>query len=429
MNWYIFEIAINFYQGFIFIFFMRKLLLYSKRNLWIDTAFVLTIGTLLSLHQFLNLTIPDTLIFILPFVHAFIFSEGKWYVCLFWTLILGIITIGMAELFGCVLSGTWAIDWESLLSETSARLIYVIGTNIAITITIIIIASIKRTHNSAPKRVIAIFLAVLLVELFTNEAVYLLQTKHPEGHDIYIWISAFTLIAVGMIILLYETMSVMSAHQRQIELSNQTTDLNHAYQEELKLIYQNMLAEQHDLRQRLDIAEKMLETYTPAEYEHIEAVLPKQKLSSPQVTGNIAVDAILAAKETAMRHAGIEFSYSGTPLNILPISESDFCVLLSNLLDNAIEGVLRLPAASSSRRVKLVISHTWNMFSIICQNDMNPLSIKKQGNIWISSKPNSAVHGFGTQSIQNIVESADGFVEFTPEADQFLVRIVIPERE
>lgn len=429
MNWSIFEIAINFYQGLLCIFFMRKILCYKKKNLWIDIASVSLIGLMLSIHQFCGLSIPDTMFFAVPLIHAILFSDEKWYVCLFWTFILGIMIIGMTELFGVIVTAIWHVDWSILFEETSARLIYVIGTNIFITLMIVMLISIRHIQNTAPMSATFIFLAVLFVELLTNEIIYHLQTVFPDAKDIYVWISVCTLGAVGMIVLLYETMNAMSRRQRLSELAIRTADLNHAYQEEMKLMYQKMLADQHDLRQRLDLAEHLLENQTPSEKEHIAELLQSARLITSQASGNIAVDAILAAKESAMQHAGIRFSYSGVPLNRLPTLETDFCILLANLLDNAIEAVMRLPSAAPNRSVKLVISRTWDMLSIVCQNDMDPATIKQRGDKWLSSKPNSALHGFGTQSIRSIVEKSEGFVEFVPESSTFVVRILLPDKE
>lgn len=427
MNWTVFEIATNFYQGFLFIFFIRKVLAYRKHTLWIDLVFSAMIGVLLSIHQFMELSIPDTLIFLIPLLHAILFSEEKWHVSLFWSIVLGIITVGMAELFGTVLSSIWDFGWDALLGQTAARLIYVVGANIVITIITLIIARLRHKHSLVSMRVMVIFLATLLVELLVNEEIYYLQLTSPEGQDTYGLISAFSLIAVAMMILLFETMSATNEQQRRDELTRQTANLNQAYLEELKLTYQKMLADQHDLKHRLNLAEQLLTAQPAAGNDHAAAVLNGASLQSPYATGNMMVDAILTAKASTMQHAGIRFSYSGAPLQKLPLSESDFCVLLSNILDNAIEGVMRLPAASNSRAVKLTISRTWSMFSITCQNDMEPKSLIKQGEHWVSSKENRDAHGFGMQSIRHIVESADGFVLFEAEGSLFSVKILIPD--
>ncbi len=429
MNWYLFESVINLYQGFLLIFFMRKVLHYAKPQLWADILGIILAGALLSVHEFTGSTIPDTFIFLIPLFHALIFSREKWYICVLWTLVLGIVAIGTTELFGNIVSSAWGVSWDALMENTTKRLVFVIGTNISMTIAVMLIGSVRRTRNAAAIGTILVFLAALLAGLLINEGIYYLQTKKPEGQETYVWISACTLVSVGLIILLYEMMNAMAENQRQAELTLQVSELSQAYRDELRLTYQRMLAEQHDLRHRLDLIEHMMEGQNEQDHQQIMEIVRGAALPDLMVTGNTAVDAILTAKSSAMEQAGIRFLYSGIPLQVLPMGETDFCILLSNLLDNAIEGVMRLPAPAPSRTVRLAISRNWDMLSIVCQNDMNPATIKQRGERWISSKPNPAVHGFGTQSIRRIVEVAEGFVEFNAVKDQFVVKILIPERE
>ena len=429
MNWYIFESVINLYQGFLLIFFMRKVVHYAKPRLWADILCMVLAGILLSIHQFTGSAIPDTFIFLIPLVHALVFSREKWYICVLWTLVLGIVAIGTTELFGNIVSAAWDISWDALLENTMKRLVFVIGTNISMTIVVMLIGSVRHTRGASAVGTVMVFLAALLVELFINEGIYYLQTQKPEGQETYVWISACTLVSVGLIILLYETMNSMAEKQRQSELALQGSELSQAYQDELRLTYQRMLADQHDLRHRLDLIEHMMEGMNDQDHQQIMEIVRGAALPDLMVTGSTAVDAILTAKSSAMGQAGIQFLYSGIPLQVLPIGEAEFCILLSNLLDNAIEGVMRLPAGSPSRTIRLTLSKTWDMLSMVCQNDMNPATLRQRGEHWVSSKPNPAMHGFGTQSIRRIVEAAEGFVEFRAEKDQFVVRILIPEKE
>ncbi|MBR2601171.1 MAG: sensor histidine kinase [Clostridia bacterium] len=429
MGWYLFEAAINLYQGFLLIFFMRKVLHYANPSLWTDLISIIITGALLSIHQFTDSTIPDTLIFLIPLTHALVLSKEKWYLCVLWTLVLGIVAIGTTELVGNVLSAAWSVSWDALLENTTKRLVFVVGTNISMTIVIVLIGSIRRTRSATAVRTVMVFLAILLVELCINEGVYYLQTQKPESQEAYVWISACTLVCVGLVILLYEMTNAMAEKQRQAELAKQVSDLSQAYHDELRLTYQKMLADQHDLRHRLDLIEQLLENSNGQDRREIMEIVKGAALPDLMMTGCTAVDAVLTAKKSAMQHAGIEFSFSGIPLQMLPMEEADFCVLLSNLLDNAIEGVMRLNAASQSRTIRLTISRTWDMLSIVCRNDMNPATIKQDGGCWVSSKPDSTVHGFGTRSIRRIVEAADGFVEFKAAKDQFIVRILIPEKK
>lgn len=147
------------------------------------------------------------------------------------------------------------------------------------------------------------------------------------------------------------------------------------------------------------------------------------------ITGNMAVDAILKAKSALMDRAGIEFKYSLYPLKSMPVPENDFCVMLSNLIDNAIEGVMRLPVGASSRAVQLTMTNTRDMFSILCINDYNPTTIKQRGERFISSKRNPQIHGFGTINMRATVEKYGGYIHFDTTATKFKVTLIIPDGE
>ena len=46
----------------------------------------------------------------------------------------------------------------------------------------------------------------------------------------------------------------------------------------------------------------------------------------------------------------------------------DFCTIVGNLLDNAIEGVGRIKPAPASPSIRLAFSRSWDMFYIYCEN-------------------------------------------------------------
>lgn len=226
---------------------------------------------------------------------------------------------------------------------------------------------------------------------------------------------------------LYDRLTEATQRKRQMELAAQTAQLVAEHQEELKSIYTYMLAEQHDLRHRVAAAEEILSSGNISPDQRTEALELLKTSEQPRlfVTGCIAVDAILKAKLTVMENAGISFELNEYPLLPLPISEQDFCMLLGNLLDNAIEGVMRLPAACSSRNIRLSFSKVWDMLFITCVNDANPETIKQKGNEYISSKEHPERHGFGLKSLKKIVEDAGGNIDIEIKQNKFSVEIML----
>ena len=226
---------------------------------------------------------------------------------------------------------------------------------------------------------------------------------------------------------LYERLTETTRKQRMAELEAQTTQIVAQHQDELKSIYKNMLAEQHDLYHRVIAVEELLSSSKIAEIDRRQVLSMLKKTDQPDliITGNIAVDAILKAKSTIMKNAGITFEFVEYPLNPLPISERSFCMLLGNLLDNAIEGVMRLPASNPTRTIYLSFSKVWEMLFISCTNDADEKKIKRCGSEFVSTKEHPELHGFGTKSMKKIVSDAGGTIDFNIEHGKFSVEIML----
>ena len=100
-------------------------------------------------------------------------------------------------------------------------------------------------------------------------------------------------------------------------------------------------------------------------------------------------------------------------------------MLLGNLLDNAIEGVMRLPASNPTRTIHLSFSKVWEMLFISCTNDIDEKQIKRHGSEFVSTKEHPELHGFGTKSMKKIVYDAGGTIDFNIEHGKFSVEIML----
>ena len=90
----LFDIIINFYQGFLIIYYMRHIFDSDNNSLLTDTIFVFLIGTFFSLYLFLPINIPDTVVFIIPLIYASLTKRGTWATRLFWITLLGVVWTG-----------------------------------------------------------------------------------------------------------------------------------------------------------------------------------------------------------------------------------------------------------------------------------------------------------------------------------------------
>lgn len=70
----------------------------------------------------------------------------------------------------------------------------------------------------------------------------------------------------------------------------------------------------------------------------------KEELPQLYYTENFLVNAILSGRLGPAGNAGIRIECEVRVPENLPIADADLCMLLSNLLDNAVEACERLPA-------------------------------------------------------------------------------------
>ena len=177
----------------------------------------------------------------------------------------------------------------------------------------------------------------------------------------------------------------------------------------------------HDLRKQISLLERMTPEAREKSLKSIsDAVLIYDSLSK---TGNSTVDLVLMEKKLFCEQYGIQFSclVDGSKFDFM--DETDIYAMLGNLLDNAIESVVK--EDKEKRIITLNASARGEMLYLCMENTCTSPVTFKDG-LPQTSKDDAAYHGFGTQSIRYIAESYGGTVRFTPEANFFVVEVLIP---
>lgn len=140
-------------------------------------------------------------------------------------------------------------------------------------------------------------------------------------------------------------------------------------------------------------------------------------------TGNIMVDAILNSKLSLLKSKDIKVNAKAVVPPSLQISEIDLCVIIGNLLDNAMEACLAQPEAEK-RFIRLFIGILKEQFYLSVSNSVYG-ELKKEGKIYLSTK-NTAGHGFGLMRIDRIVKKYDGYMNRQNEEGIFATEIMLP---
>ena len=427
-GWLLFEIIINLFQATLITYFVRHRFHIVRPNMLFAALCTFAIWMCLTIHLFVPFQIFDTYIFIFPLIYTFFASDDQWYVKIFWNIALSIALSCVANLMLNLYLSFADATMEQILSETSLRALFVVSTNVGMLLTVFILTRLGRQRIDALSlSALVVFLAILVMELVVVELLYTLRA-HFQLDDASFTAASFCMLGCAILTLvLYEIMSASVAKQKMVEAELATARLSQQHYEEIKDMYTFMVAHEHDMKHQFNLIQRLIEDGHTVESKKLlfEQQIPKA-IHYEFVTGCIAVDALLTVKKLVMDRHHIEFGFKPYPLRSLPIMESKFCAILSNILDNAIEGTLRIDTPVKKHTIRLSFGRSWDVFFIACENDVNSKTVRKMGSRFLSSKGNANLHGLGTQNVKTIVEQANGKCDYIVTPLTFRVEITLP---
>jgi sensor histidine kinase regulating citrate/malate metabolism len=135
------------------------------------------------------------------------------------------------------------------------------------------------------------------------------------------------------------------------------------------------------------------------------------------------VDAILNSKLSLIATKHIAVNAKAAVPTKLHISEIDLCVIIGNLLDNAMEACLNQPTRSD-RFIRVYIGVLKQQLYISVQNSVGG-EVIRSGKTFISTK-NSATRGFGLMRIDRIADKYNGYVNRQSEEGVFATEVMLP---
>ena len=130
--------------------------------------------------------------------------------------------------------------------------------------------------------------------------------------------------------------------------------------------------------------------------------------------------AVLESKRKLAAKKGIVLDYAVESGDYSSISDLDLCVILGNLLDNAVE-------AEEKASIKEICARVKNAFGIIYIYVENYIccSVLENGGVEISSKESPYEHGYGLKSVRELVEKYNGNIRISEKGHHFIVEIMI----
>ena len=136
-------------------------------------------------------------------------------------------------------------------------------------------------------------------------------------------------------------------------------------------------------------------------------------------TGNRMADAILNSKLSLAAEREIRVKAEAKIPVSLAVSAVDLCIVIGNLLDNAMEACMELPAGERLIRIYIEMKGSYLYLAMT-----NTAGGKKKRSFGTGKGEG---HGFGLARIDAIVKKYDGYVTRASEDGAFSTEILLPQ--
>lgn len=376
--------------------------------------------------DFISNTIMSVAFLLLQFAAVHLCFDGKLLPKVIVTLGFTAIDLTYAVISSSVFQTLFHFSQEQLITPgTPYRFIYLFGTNLFEFFLMLLIYRLFHHQYLLHFKETLIILFFFANEVFSLFLCYLVlmstETEWIKGFCAFL---TFTFFVCALMV--FFLISQMDRQARQLYQSRMLS-LQLAEQEKQLLRYhednQQIQTMRHDMKRYLLNYRTLLET---GSYEEIKKDIDhilKTKLTARSIvyTPNRLLNSILQHTADVCREMAVKF----TTHILLPDTYQDMeaMVLISNLLDNAIEHEQN--EAKEIREVQISVTTINGQMSIVVRNRISASVLSHNKNL-VSTKGASASHGFGIPSVTQIVHSRKGLIDITEEDNFFIVHVLLP---
>lgn len=370
------------------------------------------------------------LMVILVFLFSMICLKGKWIVKL-----IGVLSIYILTAF--VNIGT--IQIVALLSETPVELLIISGSVLRIlilciskitlcTVIYFIEKSLDKKHYLKREETILLIMLYgifFIVAVISVRIIATVEVSHTEQMRFLI-LSLLLFFVNAFLFWLIRKIN----DQNRCELENGILKVQLEQQEKLiyntEQLYQDARKIRHDMKHYFTTYLQLLKDGdTDLVIEEMQKML-KTKLDVKNFfyMESKMLNAVINQKATICKEEKIPLDVQITG-DYKRKNESNIAILLSNLLDNAIEAER---CQEGKKEIVLKMFLYKGAMNIIVENYIAESVLEKNPNLR-TTKQNKTGHGIGMGSIREIVRQEEGILDIFEEENHFIIHILIPDKQ
>ena len=237
----------------------------------------------------------------------------------------------------------------------------------------------------------------------------------------YLYIVLLMLCIFGFAFVLYDFIANNQKRQEFMQYRNRSLEQNYQYLYEEQ---RHLSHVSHDFKNHVNLLIRYLE-----EGRYEDALQYSQKLREPiqnlqhnSWSGHKMLDMILNMKAAEAKKNHIEIRMEIQNIRNVPMLDYDLCVIVSNLVDNAVEAVVHMEG-DKTIRITVGEQHQMFLFKIVNPIDKEP---KKRGEKYQTTKKQHGLHGLGLESVQASVDKYHGTLRLKHNEKEFEAVVMVP---
>ncbi|MDR2546132.1 MAG: GHKL domain-containing protein [Lachnospiraceae bacterium] len=309
---------------------------------------------------------------------------------------------------------------DIILSFSLFRLAAIIFSKSLLFIIVYSIYKLKADTLALPKKYL-LALAVFSVFMFTLLHYIVLKDIHSATEELSETSVLFFLSTLILILVLFVGIIKISEYQKNSQYLALLEMQNSVYQNamiETEKTFSHWKTSLHDYKHNIFHLVSLAERGAMNEIN--EYLAKENKLLSERLfyyqTGNNTVDALLYAKQTIANDNGISFSINASLPKECHVSDFHLCVILGNLIDNAIN-------ASKNEELPFIdvsIKQVKNFLVFRIINRFTPDNSKRSAQNF-----DSHLHGIGLKSVAKTTMQCNGEFDLSFNNEQVIAKVMI----
>lgn len=436
-DWVIIETVTVLVEIFAMIYFLSKRFGAKYDFLWPDVTAFFVIAACCFAETFFRRTphvLYDLILFIWLFFYLLTLKEGS-FLQKIWGLFMASavhIAVSLAG-SGLAASMTDTTYQQTLTIQNMSRLLSLIFTQMMQCTAFYMLANRQHPMLRLKRKPMLILCSMVFTNFMCLLFIwYYVQTpgtdnrQHPT-HWALIWVAAWLFIQLAALFAMYELFIHEEETTIRLSASLQRTELEQNFYREMDAMYTDMRNWRHDYNTNLTALQAMIEEKeTEKALDFIARITHEpEKVKRSLQTGILALDAVVSSKLWLAQSKGIETNIQAvSPSKDLRIKDHDFCAIVGNLLDNAIEACDRMGKEHGKRFIDFSLFVKGKYIVLTIENSFHG-EIKCIGGRYVSSKQGN-FHGIGLKHVDSIVKKYDGQVSREIKDGFFETCVMLP---